>query len=69
MAVAVIAALLMVGAVLWGVTVNVIRPLRDVIGHLDRIADGDLSAAIPSRGDNDIGRLYAGMARMQAMPA
>ena len=66
MAVAVIAALLMVGAVLWGVTVNVIRPLRDVIGHLDRIADGDLSAAIPSRGDNDIGRLYAGMARMQA---
>ncbi len=63
---AVIAALLMAGAVLWGVTVNVIRPLRDVIGHLDRIADGDLGAAIPSRGDNDIGRLYAGMARMQA---
>ena len=58
--------LLMVGAVLWGVTVNVIRPLRDVIGHLDRIADGDLSAAIPPRGNNDIGRLYAGMARMQA---
>ncbi len=62
---AVIAALLMVGAVLWGITVNVIRPLRDVIGHLDRIADGDLSADIPPRGRNDIGRLYAGMARMQ----
>jgi methyl-accepting chemotaxis protein len=58
MAAAVIAALLMVGAVLWGVTVNVIRPLRDVIGHLDRIADGDLSAAIPPRGNNDIGRLH-----------
>lgn len=66
MAAAVTAALLIAGAVLWGVTVNVIRPLRDVIGHLDRIADGDLCAAIPSRGDNDIGRLYAGMARMQA---
>ena len=51
--------------VLWGVTVNVIRPLRNVIGHLDRIADGDLSEPIPPRGNNDIGRLYAGLARMQ----
>lgn len=65
MVAAVLAALLMVAAVLWGVTVNVIRPLRNVIGHLDRIADGDLSEAIPPRGNNDIGRLYAGLARMQ----
>ncbi|HCR79711.1 MAG TPA: methyl-accepting chemotaxis protein, partial [Alcanivorax sp.] len=65
MVAAVIAALLMVAAVLWGITVNVIRPLRNVIGHLDRIADGDLSEAIPPRGNNDIGRLYAGLARMQ----
>jgi len=65
MVAAVIAALLMVAAVLWGITVNVIRPLRDVIGHLDGIADGDLSTEIPQRGSNDIGRLYAGMARMQ----
>ncbi len=65
MAAAVVVALVMVGAVLWGITVNVIRPLRAVVEHVDRIADGDLSADIPPRGGNEIGRLYAGMARMQ----
>jgi len=65
LAVTVVVALLMVGLVLWGITVNVIRPLRDAVGHLDGIAAGDLSADIPERGGNEIGRLYSGLARMQ----
>ena len=65
LAVTVMAALLMVGVVLWGITVNVIRPLREAVEHLDRIAAGDLCAEIPERGHNEIGRLYGGLARMQ----
>ncbi|MFW3616260.1 methyl-accepting chemotaxis protein [Billgrantia antri] len=59
-----LAAVLMVG-VIWGVTVNVIRPLRRIVEHFQRIARGDLSAPVEARGRNEIGQLYAELATMQ----
>ncbi|QTP58660.1 HAMP domain-containing protein [Billgrantia antri] len=59
-----VACLLIVGVV-WGVTVNVIRPLRRIIEHFQRIARGDLSAPVEARGRNEIGQLYAELATMQ----
>lgn len=52
--------------VLWGITVNVIRPLERVVGYFARMAQGDLSQEIEQRGTNEIGKLYASLASMQA---
>ncbi|SDK77427.1 methyl-accepting chemotaxis sensory transducer with TarH sensor [Franzmannia pantelleriensis] len=66
---AIIAALLVsavtIGIVLWGVTVNVIRPLKRVVEHFEQMAKGDLSAAIEQRGNNEIGQLFASLKHMQ----
>ncbi|WP_189465861.1 methyl-accepting chemotaxis protein [Litchfieldella qijiaojingensis] len=55
----------MVAVVLWGVMVNVIRPLHKVVDHFERMAKGDLSERIETRGNNEIGQLYASFAHMQ----
>lgn len=52
--------------VLWGITVNVIRPLERVVGYFARMARGDLSQVIEQRGSNEIGKLYASLASMQS---
>ncbi|HET8791219.1 MAG TPA: methyl-accepting chemotaxis protein [Modicisalibacter sp.] len=57
--------LIMAGLVLWGVTVNVVRPLRRLVGHFECMGDGDLSVSIEQRGRNEIGQLFAGLATMQ----
>jgi methyl-accepting chemotaxis protein len=44
---------------------NILRPLNEAGAHFDRIADGDLTGAIATRGDNEIGVLYSAMRRMQ----
>nr|WP_156889328.1 methyl-accepting chemotaxis protein [Halomonas sp. 1513] len=66
---AIIAVLLVSAAtivvVLWGVTVNVIRPLKRVVAHFEQMAKGDLSAAIERRGNNEIGQLFASLKHMQ----
>ncbi|WP_251976110.1 methyl-accepting chemotaxis protein [Salinicola avicenniae] len=54
----VVMTVLLVGIILWGVTANVIRPLNRLVGHFERLADGDLSGAVESRGNNEIGRLF-----------
>ncbi|MBT2785892.1 HAMP domain-containing protein [Halomonas sp. ISL-106] len=51
--------------VIWGVTANVLRPLDRLVGYFERMAQGDLSQAISSPGNNEIGRLYSAMAHMQ----
>lgn len=51
--------------VIWGVTVNVLRPLDRLVGYFERMAQGDLSQRITSLGSNEIGRLYSAMADMQ----
>ena len=43
-----------------------VRPLVDAGRHFDKIADGDLTAPIAARGNNEIGVLYSAMRRMQA---
>ena len=64
--IAVLLAALLTGAVvLWGVTVNVIRPLGHAVDHCERIAGGDLAGEIERRGGNEIGRLYASLLHMQ----
>ncbi|SSW67358.1 methyl-accepting chemotaxis protein [Achromobacter agilis] len=44
---------------------GILRPLNEAGSHFDRIADGDLTGAIATRGDNEIGVLYSAMRRMQ----
>ncbi|MGE8672012.1 MAG: Tar ligand binding domain-containing protein, partial [Achromobacter kerstersii] len=44
---------------------SILRPLNEAGAHFDRIADGDLTGAIATRGDNEIGVLYSAMRRMQ----
>lgn len=52
--------------VLWGVTVNVLRPLDRLVGYFERMAQGDLNQQITSPGKSEIGKLYSAMAHMQA---
>ncbi|WP_136064760.1 methyl-accepting chemotaxis protein [Modicisalibacter radicis] len=58
-------ALAMILVVLWGITKNVIRPLEHIVDHFERMAEGDLSAPVERRGNNEIGKLYAALSRMQ----
>lgn len=51
--------------VVWGVSVNVINPLKRLVVHFERMAQGDLSHIAERRGDNEIGRLFAALARSQ----
>lgn len=44
----------------------ILRPLNEAGQHFDRIADGDLTGRVIQRGKNEVGVLYAAMARMQA---
>lgn len=55
-----------VAVVVWGVTVNVLRPLDRLVGYFEKMAQGDLSQQITSPGNNEIGRLYTAMAHMQS---
>ncbi|GAA3539900.1 methyl-accepting chemotaxis protein [Zobellella aerophila] len=54
-----------VAFVMWGVTVNVIRPLERMVVHFGRIAGGDLSQPVEELGRNEIGQLYASLTDMQ----
>lgn len=45
---------------------SILRPLNEAGQHFDRIADGDLTGALAQRSKNEVGVLYAAMARMQA---
>lgn len=64
---AVVAVTLVLAAiVLCGVTVNVIRPLKRLVIHCERLAEGDLSHAVERRGNNEIGRLFAALEQTQS---
>nr|WP_133481507.1 methyl-accepting chemotaxis protein [Halomonas ventosae] len=60
-----LATLASVGVVLWGVTVNVVRPLGELVGFFRRMQEGHLAQSIPRRGNNEIGRLYRSLDEMQ----
>ncbi|GGC80592.1 methyl-accepting chemotaxis protein [Vreelandella lutescens] len=61
----IIVALLMVGAVVWGVRRNVLRPLRVITQHFKRIAKGDLSSPVEAHANNEIGLLFSELENMQ----
>lgn len=48
---------------------GVVAPLEEAGRHFDRIAQGRLDQPIASRGTNEIGRLFSGLAKMQASVA
>jgi methyl-accepting chemotaxis protein-1 (serine sensor receptor) len=48
---------------------GVVAPLEEAGRHFDRIAQGRLDQPIVSHGTNEIGRLFSGLARMQASVA
>jgi len=43
----------------------VVRPLDEAVEHFERIAKGDLTARINERGNNEIGKLFGALGRMQ----
>lgn len=59
------AALLVVTLVVWGVRKNVLRPLKTITGHFQRIANGDLSAPVTAHSSNEIGQLFSELDKMQ----
>ncbi|MHB0774119.1 methyl-accepting chemotaxis protein [Halomonas sp. WWR20] len=63
--IAVALALIVVAVVLWGVTVNVINPLKRIVDHFERMSHGDLSVTVEGRGENEIGKLFSALSRMQ----
>lgn len=44
---------------------TVLRPLKALLTHFQRMAQGDLRASLPAGGSNEIGTLLAGAAHMQ----
>ena len=42
-----------------------LRPLEGAIGHLQQVAEGDLSQALPASANNELGRLNQALAAMQ----
>lgn len=55
----------MIVIVVWGVRKNVIKPLKQIIGHFQRIAQGDLSTPVSVKNRNEIGTLFHELGRMQ----
>ena len=60
------AALLVVAVVVWGVRKNVLRPLKVITEHFQRIAKGDLSTPVSAHSTNEIGQLFSELASMQS---
>nr|WP_294976519.1 methyl-accepting chemotaxis protein [uncultured Pseudomonas sp.] len=48
----------------WIITGQIVNPLRDVLGHAERIADGDLSHDIHTSRSDELGQLQRSMQRM-----
>ncbi|ARS51703.1 methyl-accepting chemotaxis protein [Kushneria konosiri] len=65
MVAAIVMAIMVSAVVMWGVTVNVINPLKRLVVHFERMAKGDLSQDAEKRGDNEIGRLFNALSATQ----
>ncbi|RKF35666.1 methyl-accepting chemotaxis protein [Paraburkholderia fungorum] len=50
----------------FALTASIVRPINQAIQHFERIAAGDLTGAIDTLRANEMGRLMAALARMQA---
>ncbi|MFN3883634.1 MAG: methyl-accepting chemotaxis protein [Rhodocyclaceae bacterium] len=58
-------ALLLVAAAAWNLLTSIARPLNRVIGHFDRIAQGNLTDQIDISGRDEAGRVLTQLAMMQ----
>jgi len=58
-------ALVLVVAIRFVLRALIVTPLDNVIVHFERMAGGDLSDAVEATSENEIGRLFAGMRKMQ----
>lgn len=58
-------ALLVSGLVVLLISRRVVAPLREAVGHCERIAEGDLTGTIDHRSRNEIGQLLAALGGMQ----
>ncbi|MGV2287156.1 methyl-accepting chemotaxis protein [Trinickia sp. YCB016] len=61
----VLLALALIVAVHFALRRLVLTPLTEAASLLDQVADGDLTIAIASAGNNEVGRLHAAIARMK----
>ena len=52
-------------AVVWGVNLNVIRPLHRVVAHCEQIAAGNLAEHIERGNANEIGQLFISLGNIQ----
>ncbi|WP_231125527.1 methyl-accepting chemotaxis protein [Vreelandella piezotolerans] len=57
--------LALMGSLIWLGHYQLLQPIRHLIVHFRHMADGDLSKAVPARGNNEIGQLYAALGVMQ----
>nr|WP_267955281.1 methyl-accepting chemotaxis protein [Halomonas ethanolica] len=51
--------------VVWGISVNVLKPLARLVEYFEGLAKGDLSQPVENRGNNEIGRLFTSLRHMQ----
>ncbi|WP_162622869.1 methyl-accepting chemotaxis protein [Salinisphaera orenii] len=63
--VTVLSSIVVILVVVSGIRANVLKPLDRIVGHMEHMADGDLSADVERRGSNEIGRLFKGILDMQ----
>ena len=62
---ALVLALVLVVLVYRAISTMILRPLDRAIDCFDRIAGGDLAQPVPAVGNHEIGRLFAGLRKMQ----
>lgn len=45
------------GAILWGMNWQLVKPVRSIMERMEKVADGDLTQSFDAKGHGDIGRL------------
>ncbi|WP_233883346.1 methyl-accepting chemotaxis protein [Paraburkholderia flagellata] len=61
----IVIALVLVVAIRFAMRGLIVQPLEDAVACFERIAQGDLSQTVTVYSDNEIGRLFSGVKRMQ----
>lgn len=55
----------LMGSLIWLGHTQLLKPIRHLISHFRHMSEGDLSVAVPAKGNNEIGQLYKALASMQ----
>lgn len=62
---AIVASLIAIAFVMWGITRRVVTPLNGLIEHFERIAEGRLDSPVIARGQRDVRRLFEALDGMR----